>query len=154
MGCGVWGCGRGAGGQPLTARLRALRSREYNSRVNPLDPSTPTRTVDSTGGLVRLFDAMTTSGERVILKEFTEQTKSEGLDLAEQELRISQRLAGAWDVKLRDGAVEPDPPITPVIGTLRADETFSNPRFVERWVSKFPNVAVPRPGNTWLVFRW
>ncbi|CAN0511912.1 unnamed protein product, partial [Ectocarpus sp. 8 AP-2014] len=43
---------------------------EYNRQTSPVDPSTPSRTLNSSGTTVRLFEARTYGNAKVVLKEF------------------------------------------------------------------------------------
>ncbi|KAG5180494.1 hypothetical protein JKP88DRAFT_349571 [Tribonema minus] len=114
---------------------------------NPLDPSAPQRTVSKGGATVRLFEASTPAAERVLLKEFPAAVAQ----LAGNELSVHQRLARSWEA--RGGAADAAPSSV-LMGSLVADETFDNLRFIERWMTKFPTLTPPRQGNMWLVFKW
>ncbi|CAM9659551.1 unnamed protein product, partial [Phaeothamnion confervicola] len=120
----------------------------YGGRSNPLDPTTPTRTWNTSGTAVRLFDAKTSKNERVILKEFLPDMR----DIAMAEAEMHERLTSSWEARHGEGAGEP--PVAALMGSLVADDTFGSRRFIEKWVGKFPTVTPPRPGNIWLVFRW
>ena len=60
----------------------------YGGARNPLDPATPSRTLDASGTTVRLFAARVARGSlqgaRVQLKEFFQRAE----DIARQELRV------------------------------------------------------------------
>eukprot|EP00611_Tribonema_gayanum_P025158 TRINITY_DN5683_c1_g2_i1.p1 TRINITY_DN5683_c1_g2~~TRINITY_DN5683_c1_g2_i1.p1 ORF type:complete len:485 (+),score=181.38 TRINITY_DN5683_c1_g2_i1:47-1501(+) len=114
---------------------------------NPLDPSAPQRTVSKGGATVRLFEASTPAAERVLLKEFPAAVTQ----LAGNELSVHKRLARSWEA--RGGAADAAPSSV-LMGSLVADETFDNLRFIERWMTKFPTLTPPRQGNMWLVFKW
>ncbi|CAN0380216.1 unnamed protein product [Scytosiphon promiscuus] len=57
---------------------------EYNRKTSPVDPTTPSRTVNSSGTTVRLFEARTYGNVKVVLKEFLPR----GLKLAYRELEV------------------------------------------------------------------
>lgn len=58
--------------------------REYNRQTSPIDPSTPSRTLNPSGTTIRLFEARTFTNARVILKEFLPKAKR----LAKRELQV------------------------------------------------------------------
>ncbi|CBN77912.1 ATP binding protein, putative [Ectocarpus siliculosus] len=120
---------------------------EYNRQTSPVDPSTPSRTLNSSGTTVRLFEARTYGNAKVVLKEFL----PKGLKLAYREIEINDRLQDAWDQKNGPGG---RPPVLALMGSLVADESFKSRRFLEQWVSKFPSLPVPAIGSVWLVYRW
>lgn len=62
--------------------------REYNRQTSPIDPSTPSRTLNSSGTTVRLFEARTAANARVVLKEFLPKARR----LAQKELEVCNRL--------------------------------------------------------------
>lgn len=62
----------------------AFVCREYNRRTSPVDPSTPSRTLNSSGTTVRLFEARTYGNAKVVLKEFLPR----GLKLAYREIEV------------------------------------------------------------------
>lgn len=66
-------------------------AREYNRQTSPVDPSTPSRTLNSSGTTVRLFEARTYGNAKVVLKEFL----PKGLKLAYREIEVG------WDVDVR-----------------------------------------------------
>ncbi|CAM9866824.1 unnamed protein product [Choristocarpus tenellus] len=119
----------------------------YGRETTPLDPSTPSRTINNSGTTVRLFEARTPSDERVVLKEFFPDATS----LAQNEMEIFEFLLEAWEVSIGTAR---ELPIMTLMGSLVTDETFKTKSFVERWVSKFPTLPLPGVGNTWLVYRW
>ncbi len=61
------------------------RAREYNRQTSPVDPSTPSRTLNPSGTTVRLFEARTYGNAKVVLKEFL----PKGLKLAYREIEVS-----------------------------------------------------------------
>jgi len=61
----------------------------YGGRRNPLDSSTPARTVEASGVSVRLFDAALADGSRVLLKEYL---GDEARGIGERELAIYKHL--------------------------------------------------------------
>eukprot|EP00904_Undaria_pinnatifida_P003714 jgi/Undpi1/13343/HiC_scaffold_8.g03002.m1 len=120
---------------------------EYNRKTSPIDPETPSRTLNSSGTTVRLFEARTYTNARVVLKEFL----PKALRLAYRELEINERLLDAWEG--RNGATG-RPPVLSLMGSLVADESFKSRKFLEGWISKFPSLSVPATGSVWLVYRW
>ncbi|CAN0000646.1 unnamed protein product, partial [Scytosiphon promiscuus] len=120
---------------------------EYNRKTSPVDPTTPSRTVNSSGTTVRLFEARTYGNVKVVLKEFLPR----GLKLAYRELEINDRLIDAWQSKNGSSGRAP---VLALLGSLVADESFKSRRFLEQWVSKFPSLPVPATGSVWLVYRW
>ncbi|CAM9580752.1 unnamed protein product [Discosporangium mesarthrocarpum] len=119
----------------------------YGRKTSPIDPSTPSRTINTSGPTVRLFEGRTYTTDRVLLKEFM--PKAAGL--AQNEIEIFQRLVGAWEARY---ALQGRPPVMALLGSLLADENFRSRSFIEKWVSKFPSLELPQAGNTWLVYRW
>lgn len=77
---------------PPTDRRVFVRDREYNRQTSPLDPSTPPRTLESSGTTVRLFEARTYANARVVLKEFLPLAKR----LAQRELQVKGSPPGGW----------------------------------------------------------
>ncbi|CAM9195850.1 unnamed protein product [Ascophyllum nodosum] len=120
---------------------------EYDRQTSPADPSTPSRTLNSSGTTARLFEARTYANARVVLKEFLPRASK----LALREIQINERLLEAWEA--RNGA-NGRPPIVSLMGSLVADESFKSRGFLEKWVSKFPSLSVPAIGSVWLVYRW
>eukprot|EP00967_Tisochrysis_lutea_P052913 scaffold65650_cov33-Tisochrysis_lutea.AAC.4 len=116
----------------------------YGGRRNPLDSSTPARTVEASGISVRLFDAALADGSRVLLKEFLGE---EARRLGERELQIYEQLdAGGGLGDLNVGTL---------FGHMQSDKAFETPGFVQSWVTSFgPGVPPPATGNLWLVFAW
>eukprot|EP00752_Nemacystus_decipiens_P006660 g5987.t2 len=120
---------------------------EYDRQTSPVDPSTPSRTLNPSGTTVRLFEARTYGNAKVVLKEFL----PKALKLAYREIEINDRLLDAWESKNGPGG---RPPVLALMGSLVADESFKSRRFLEQWVSKFPSLPVPAIGSVWLVYRW
>eukprot|EP00903_Cladosiphon_okamuranus_P015363 g14189.t1 len=120
---------------------------EYDRQTSPVDPSTPSRTLNPSGTTVRLFEARTYGNAKVVLKEFL----PKALKLAYREIEINDRLLDAWESKNGPGG---RPPVLALMGSLVADESFKSRRFLEQWVSKFPSLSVPAIGSVWLVYRW
>lgn len=123
---------------------------EYNRQTSPIDPNTPSRTLNSSGTSVRLFEARTSSNARVVLKEFLPKVRG----LAQREMEITERLLDAWESKNAGNVGAGRPPVLSLIGSLVADESFKSRSFLEKWISKFPSLSVPEIGSTWLVYRW
>ena len=117
---------------------------------NPLDPSTPKRTVTASGLSVRLFDAKLDDGTRVLLKEFI----GEAVDIGETELEMYELLysrvaaQGPADKPLRP------PQIGSLIGRMRADSTFVSAAFRADWQRALPGTPPPSADGLWLVFGW
>lgn len=81
---------------------RPARWQYYGGRRNPLDTSTPARTVEASGISVRLFDAALADGSRALLKEYLGE---EARAIGQRELDIYEHLdAGGGFAKLDVGA--------------------------------------------------
>lgn len=61
--------------------------RKYNQQTSPVDPSTPSRTLNSSGTTVRLFEAKTYTNSRLVLKEFL----PKAVQLAQREIEVRRR---------------------------------------------------------------
>lgn len=80
---------------------RPGRWQYYGGRRNPLDASTPARTVEASGISVRLFDAALADGSRALLKEYL---GDEARAIGQRELDIYEHLdAGGGFAKLDVG---------------------------------------------------
>ncbi|CAM9840540.1 unnamed protein product [Chrysoparadoxa australica] len=119
----------------------------YGGKANPLDPNQPARTWDSSGTKVRLF-AGKAGTVKLLLKEFYPDVTS----LRDNELKIQELLQAGWE---EYGGPSGDfKPFQNLLGLLSADSGFKDPRFIERWVSKFSTIPPPSPGNQWLIYQW
>lgn len=123
----------------------------YEKDVNPL---APTRTVQSGGEQVRLYDARCIANNpvlyntRVLLKEFL----PTGMELGVNEANAYQRL---YESK-GESQIDPNEvPVATLFGSFTADESFNSLSFAANWASRFPqSPRPPAPGSPFLVFRW
>lgn len=128
----------------------------YGAPRNPLDPATPTRSVEAKGTGARLFEGRLRSGERVLLKEHLPAARELGLN----EMKMLKRLKVAYANRVAAGGEGADAlaarglPVANLLGFLLADESFQDRRFIEGWLTKMGTVDVPKPGNLWLVYQY
>ena len=121
---------------------------QYEGERNPLDPNTPTRTVEASGVSVRLYEALLSdTGERVLLKEFLGSAR----EIAETEIAVYAQLYSVAAAREQP----PPPQVGTLLGELRGgDEIFDAPDFREQWSAALPDVPPPSSGNLWLCFAW
>ena len=116
---------------------------------NPLDPSTPKRTIEASGVSVRLFDAQLDDGTRVLLKEFI----GESVSIGENELDLYE-LLNSREAAAQASRGMQSPYVGSLIGRMRADSTFASAAFRAEWCRALPSTPPPGTDGLWLVFRW
>ena len=116
--------------------------------ANPLDPSMVKRTTEASGNVVRLFDAKLDDGTRILLKEFIGDCAEIGANEAAIYNAIYERSIGA-------GNVQPPQQLGTLLGTMKADSSFSSEAFRRDWANALGESTLP-PSSTglWLCFRW
>lgn len=119
----------------------------------------PSSTVEKSRNVVRLFDGMIVRGplrnSRVLLKEFCEGTEA----AAKNEMDVYMKLfggGGPFGPGVGDSVLDPDEvPIATLLGSFEGSEIFDTVNFQLRWRQALPGgLEPPKPGNSWLVFRW
>jgi hypothetical protein len=121
-------------------------------KVNPLDPTTPTRTTTQSGTSVRLFEGFAYDGRRVLLKEFSPAARH----LALNEVAALCRLQEAFQAQtsnLERNKISMSSFVT-LKGCIECGDMFASKDFIKGWKRSFPEVAPPLPRNIWLVFKW
>eukprot|EP00638_Chattonella_subsalsa_P008231 CAMPEP_0117751914 /NCGR_PEP_ID=MMETSP0947-20121206/11270_1 /TAXON_ID=44440 /ORGANISM="Chattonella subsalsa, Strain CCMP2191" /LENGTH=345 /DNA_ID=CAMNT_0005570409 /DNA_START=730 /DNA_END=1767 /DNA_ORIENTATION=- len=112
----------------------------------------PARTVEKKGTSARIFEGRLITGERVLLKEYFPVAK----ELAINELAMLKQVKGTWENRFKkDTSLKiTEIPTSNLLGFLLSDESFNDRRFVEGWMTKLPNISIPKKGNLWLVYQW